>query len=83
MDWRVSGMALEQFEKLEIGVERLLKRCEELMAENAGLKDAIEAKGVEVEGLKEKLKRLDKEKVEVKERVETLLSRLDGLIQSA
>ena len=83
MDWRVSGMALEQFEKLEIGVERLLKRCEELMAENTGLKDVIEAKGAEVEGLKEKLKRLDREKVEVKERVETLLSRLDGLIQSA
>lgn len=76
-------MVLEQFERLETGVEQLLKHCDELRAENARLKGVLEAKGVEVEGLKEKLKRLDKEKVEVKEKVETLLSRLDGLIQSA
>ncbi|MBI5827468.1 MAG: cell division protein ZapB [Deltaproteobacteria bacterium] len=83
MDWRVSCMALEQFERLEIGVEQVLKRCEELRAENARLKDAIEAKGAEVEDLKAKLKRLDREKVQVKEKVDTLLTRLDGLIQSA
>ncbi|MBI5902635.1 MAG: cell division protein ZapB [Deltaproteobacteria bacterium] len=76
-------MALEQFERLEIGVEQVLKRCEELRAENARLKDAIEAKGAEVEDLKAKLKRLDREKVQVKEKVDTLLTRLDGLIQSA
>lgn len=76
-------MALEQFERLETGVEQLLKRCEGLVAENAGMKAAIEAKGAEVEDLKEKLKRLEREKVEVKEKVESLLSRLDGLIQRA
>ncbi|MBI5888201.1 MAG: cell division protein ZapB [Deltaproteobacteria bacterium] len=76
-------MALEQFERLEIGVEQLLKHCEELMAENAGMKGAVEAKGAEVEDLKEKLKRLEREKVEVKGKVDTLLNRLDGFIQSA
>ncbi len=76
-------MALEHFERLETGVEQLLKHCEELRTENARLKGAIEAKGAEVEDLREKLKRLDREKVQVKEKVETLLTRLDGLIQSA
>lgn len=76
-------MALEQFERLETGVEQLLKHCEELRVENARLKGAIEAKGAEAEDLREKLKRLDREKAEVKGKVETLLSKLDGLIQRA
>lgn len=76
-------MALEHFERLETGVEQLLKHCEELRAENARLKGAIEAKGAEMEDLKERCKRLDREKVQVKERVDSLLTRLDGLIQSA
>ena len=76
-------MVLEQFERLETGVEQLLEHFDELRSENARLEGALAAKGIEVEDLKEKLKRLDKEKVQVKEKVETLLSRLDGLIQSA
>lgn len=76
-------MALEHFERLETGVEQLLRHCEELRTENARLKGAIEAKGAEVEDLREKLKRLDREKVQVKEKVDSLLIRLDGLIQSA
>ncbi len=76
-------MALEKFDRLEEGLGRLLFSFETLQTENLELRDALGAKGLEVEALKEKVARLEEEKLVVRKKVDTLLSRLDGLIQSA
>lgn len=76
-------MVFEKFERIEEGINRLLEGYEELKATNIELKDSIGAKDSEIEELREKLKRLDKEKALVKEKVETLLQKLDSLIQGA
>lgn len=76
-------MALEKFDRLEEGLGRLLFSFETLQTEIFELRDALGAKGLEVEALKEKVARLEEEKLHVRKKVDTLLSRLDGLIQSA
>ena len=76
-------MVFEKLERIEEGINRLLEGYEGLKAENIELKDSIGAKDSEIEELREKLKRLDKEKALVKEKVETLLQKLDSLIQGA
>lgn len=76
-------MALDNFDRLEEGLTRLLADLETLKAENRGLKDALRAGEAEVETLNEKIGRLDKEKGLVKEKVDGLLERLEGLIQRA
>jgi chromosome segregation ATPase len=76
-------MGLSKFEELEEKVNQLLKGCESLEDENRKLKDLIEGKGAEIKGLKERLTRLHKEKGQVKDKVEALLSRLNAMIQKA
>lgn len=74
-------MALEKFDRLEEGLERLLSNYEFIQAENRRLKDVLETKDTEIEALREKVLKLDKEKGIVKEKVDTLLGRVDALIQ--
>lgn len=76
-------MALERFDRLEEGISRLLGMCEELKDENRALKEAVVEKQAEIRELTSKLKRLDKEKTTVREKVDTLLDRLEALIQGA
>ena len=57
--------------------------CEELKDENRALKEAVVEKQAEIRELSSRLKRLDKEKTTVREKVDTLLDRLDALIQGA
>ncbi|MFQ5736298.1 MAG: cell division protein ZapB [Thermodesulfobacteriota bacterium] len=76
-------MALEKFDRLEEGLGRLLFSFENLQSENLELRDALEAKELETRALKEKMARLEEEKLRVRKKVDTLLSKLDGLTQSA
>jgi len=76
-------MTTENFERLEEGLTRLLADFETLKAENRGLHEVLKAKEAEVEALNAKISRLDSEKGLVKEKVDGLLERLEGLIQSA
>ncbi len=75
-------MALDKFDKLEEGLGRLLKNYEVIKAENRDLANAIRAKNQEIEELKEKVKRIDRERLLVKEKVDTLLAKLDSLMQN-
>ncbi|MDO8427106.1 MAG: hypothetical protein Q7T24_06300 [Deltaproteobacteria bacterium] len=75
-------MALDKFDKLEEGLGRLLKNYEVIKAENLNLANAIRAKNQEIEELKEKVKRIDRERLLVKEKVDTLLAKLDSLMQN-
>ncbi len=76
-------MPLEKFEKLEDGIVRILKSYEALKAENSGLREALDIKGRELDELRERVKKLDREKVQVRERVDTLLEKLNALTQGA
>ena len=76
-------MDMERFDKLEEGLGRLLMTFESLQSENLELKDSLEAKDLEALALKEIIARLEDEKLKVKKKVDTLLAKLYGLIQSA
>lgn len=66
--------------RLEDGINRMIDRLDLLEAENKGLQDAVGLKELEIRKLKKKLQRLDGEKVLARDKVETLLRRLNGLI---
>ena len=68
---------------LEESLKRLLASVESLKAENSEIKDALGLKDLEIKGLKDRLRKLDREKGVVKERVDQLLKKLDVLVQGA
>lgn len=76
-------MDMERFDKLEEGLGRLLMSFESLQSENLALKDTLETRELEAMTLKDNIARLEEEKLIVKKKVDTLLAKLDGLIQSA
>jgi chromosome segregation ATPase len=76
-------MELSKFEELEEKLNQLLKGCESLEGENRKLRDLLGGKGEEIKGLKKRIERLNREKGQVREKVESLLSRLNSMIQKA
>jgi len=77
------AMERSNFEKLEERINELLKACEVLESENRRLKEQYGLKELEVEGLKKRLAKIEREKGLVREKVEGLIDRLDGLMQNA
>jgi len=76
-------MALEKFERLEQGLDRLLAAYEALSAENREILASQGAKDNEVAALRDKVARLEKERDQVRERVDGLLVKLETLMQGA
>lgn len=76
-------MALDKFEKLEDGLGRLLAAYEALSAENREIMAAQGSKDEEIAALKERVAKLEKERDQVRERVDGLLARLETLMQGA
>ncbi len=76
-------MELAVFEQLEKKVEKLIAQHAELKEENKKLAETLSLKDREIEGLNSKLEKLSKDKGLVKGKVETLLERVEGLIQTA
>lgn len=76
-------MALDKFEKLEEGLSRLLAAYEALSAENREINAVHGSKDEEIAALKEKIARLEKERDQVRERVDGLLLKLETLMQGA
>jgi len=72
--------ALGRFQRLEERILRLLEVNAGMAAENEAMRVALADKVREIEELKEQIERLDKEKGVVKEKVDTLLARLDSLV---
>lgn len=72
--------ALGRFERLEERILRLLDVNAGMAAENEAMRVALADKAREIEELKERIERLDREKGAVKEKVDTLLARLDSLV---
>lgn len=73
------------FIELEERITRLLSSYSALQDEKKRLEEELRQRNAgtkELEDLREKVKRLEKEKGVVKEKVSGLIQRLDGLIQS-
>ena len=75
-------MELNIFEQLEKRVEKVIAQCIELREENKKLTEETVLKNDEVKKLSCKLEKLDEEKRLAKEKVETLIEKLEGLIQN-
>ncbi len=69
--------------RLDEGINRMIDKLDLLEAENKGLRDAVGLKEMEIRELKKKFERLDGEKVMARDKVETLLRRLNGLLSGA
>lgn len=76
-------MEVAVFEQLGEKVERLIKAYGELKRENENLTVMLKLKDEEIGKLTTKLEKLGKEKGLAKEKVENILARLEGLIQTA
>ncbi len=76
-------MELAVFEQLEKKVEKLIEQHADLKEENKRLAEALNLKDREIEGLHLKLEKFSKEKGLIRGKVETLLERVEGLIQTA
>ena len=76
-------MELAVFEQLEKKIEKLIEQCAELKQENKRLTEALNSKDKEIESLHVKFEKFGKEKGLIREKVETLLERVEGLIQTA
>lgn len=76
-------MALDKFEKLEEGLCRLLEAYESLAREKREMLASQGSKDEELAALREKVARLEREKEQVRERVDGLLARLETLMQGA
>lgn len=76
-------MELAVFEQLEKKIEKLIRQHAELKEENKKLAEALSSKDKEIEALCSKLEKFGKEKGLIREKLETILQRVDGLIQTA
>lgn len=76
-------MPFESVDRLEAGITRLLDEHNELKSENSELKEAIKARDERISELSERLEGIERERGEVRDRVDTLIGRLDGLLHNA
>lgn len=80
-NWKMAGNGFcDNFDKLEEAVKTLLDRNDRLLKENGLLAAALDEREREARTLKEKISALCREKGAVKEKVDVLLGRLDGLV---
>lgn len=76
-------MDLDKFDALEQRVSSLIDGYGTLKQENFRLAHELESKEKELYKLKERLSKLDNEKGIIKEKVENILQKVDGLLQGA
>jgi chromosome segregation ATPase len=71
---------IDHFEVLEGKITQLVEAYASLKKEKNSLGDQITQKDKEIQGLREKVANLSQERERAKERLESLLNRLDRLI---
>jgi cell division septum initiation protein DivIVA len=70
-------------DRLEAGINRLLEEHAGLTAENNELKESLRAAEQRLEELGARVEAAERERSQVRERVEGLMGRLDGLLHNA
>ncbi len=81
--YRAMDISTDNFDKLERKVERLLELCDALRCDKDELRELLRRRDIEISELRGAAEVFEKEKGAVRERVDGLIERLDGLIQSA
>ncbi len=76
-------MGMKNFEILEERLEELLRFCDDTEKDNNLIKEQLVLKDMEIKDLRKRLAKIEEEKIKVKEKVEGLITRLDGLTRSA
>lgn len=76
-------MSITNFEILEERLEELLRFSETVDKKNNLIKEQFALKDLEIKELRERLDKIEREKVKAREKVEGLIKRLDGLTRSA
>jgi len=67
-------------ERLEKSIKELVGRYETTRAENRELIEGLNLRELEVKGLKKKLEKLESERDLVRERIDALISHVEGLV---
>ncbi len=66
--------------RLEKSIKELVSRYEAASEENQRLKEGLNMRELEIKGLKKKIERLNNERALVRERVDALISHVEGLV---
>ncbi|MFQ5354638.1 MAG: cell division protein ZapB [Thermodesulfobacteriota bacterium] len=71
---------MEVLEELEKSIKELVDKYETASAENQELKTGLTMKELEIKSLRKKLDKLSSERNLVRDRVDALISRVEGLV---
>ena len=72
---------LEQFEKLEKGVNELVERFSLLKREKDSLSRSLKKESSENQMAQERLERLYRERYQIRSKLDALIEKLDGIIK--
>ena len=72
---------LEQFEKLEKGVNELVERFSLLKREKDSLSRSLKKESSENQMAQERLERLYRERYKIRSKIDSLIAKLDGMIK--
>ena len=72
---------LEQFEKLEKGVNQLVERFSLLKREKDSLSRSLKKESSENQMAQERLERLYRERYQIRSKLDALIEKLDGIIK--
>jgi len=67
-------------ERLEKGIKELVSKYENASIENSELRDGLNMRELEIKGLKKKLEKLNTERVIVRDKIDTIINHVEGLV---
>jgi len=67
-------------ERLEKGIKELVSKYENASIENSELRDGLNMRELEIKSLKKKLEKLNTERVIVREKIDTIINHVEGLV---
>jgi len=70
----------DMLKRLEESIRELVRRYEAASEENRKLREGLNIRELEIKGLKKKLEQLNNERALVRERVDALISHVEGLV---
>ncbi len=70
----------EMLKRLEDSIRELVRRYEAASEENRKLREGLNIRELEIKGLKKKLEQLNNERALVREKVDALISHVEGLV---
>lgn len=76
-------MSIELFDNLEVKIDKILERDNQMQHYISELKETISQKDRTIQELKESAQDLESEKAQIKVRMDNIINKLDGLLLTA